>query len=118
MNTPISTLEIAKLLKTKGFDKECRLCMEDGDERALPFNCGNTLHKNSIHPYYSVPTVTEVLMWLYEEHGIWISVFSTDDVTMFSYKISSKFGQHYSPNFNSPTEAYEAGIKYVLEKLI
>jgi hypothetical protein len=64
------------------------------------------------------PTISDVVMWLYKEHGIWISVFSTDDVTMFSYKISCRQGHNYSPNFNSPTEAYEAAIVYTLNNLI
>jgi hypothetical protein len=115
MNIPIS-FEIAKLLKEKGFNEQGLSIYLDGEIEELRSTISNNQFMTS--RTYSAPTIAEVVMWLYEKHEIWISVFSTDDVTMFSYKISSKFGQHYSPNFNSPTEAYEAGIKYVLEKLI
>ena len=49
MNNPVG-FYTSKLLKEKGFDEECRLCVEDGDERPLPFNCGKTIHRNSLHP--------------------------------------------------------------------
>lgn len=67
MNTPVS-FELAKLLKEKGFDEECRLFVEDGDEGPLPFNCLNTIHRNSLHPYYSAPTIAEVVMWCFNKY--------------------------------------------------
>ena len=73
MNTSVS-FPIAKSLKEKRYDEPCMLCVEEGDERPLPYDLksGNTLHINSTHPYYSAPTIAEVVMWLYEKHGIWI----------------------------------------------
>ena len=125
MNTPVS-FEIAKLLKEKGFDEECRLCVEDGDERPLPFNCGNTLHKNSLHPYYSAPTIGKVVMWLYEKYGIWIvcsQALDTEMATVNLYwfwvavKESEEIAYQYF-DFKSPTEAYKAGIQHTLNNLI
>ena len=135
MITPVN-LKLAKSLKEKGFDEECRLCVEDGDKRPLPFNCGNTLHRNSLHPYYSAPTTGEVLMWLYENHGIWVYTYSVAPYILekeeypkivfvskvqkfkeFDIFINTDNGLAVN-HYKTPTEAYEAGIKYCLEKII
>jgi len=119
MNKEVS-FQIAKLLKEKGFNEEVRDYYEEKDgtfyhSQYFRDNISiNEKHKG----FVTAPTIAEVVMWLYEKHGIWISVFSTDDVTMFSYKISCRQGHNYSPNFNSPTEAYEAAIVYTLNNLI
>ena len=133
MNTPVS-FELAKLLKEKGFDEYCKLCVEEGDERPLPFNAGNILHKNSLHPYYSTPTIAEVVMWLYEKHGIWIGVDcdcygilwyanlsvasekNWDNIHLRHEIISAS--KKFPNEHNSPTEAYEAAILYTLNNLI
>ena len=142
MNTPVS-FPIAKLLKEKGFDELCKLCVEDGDERPLPFNCGNTIHRNSLHPYYSAPTIAEVVMWLYEKHGTWIAVNRVvigSDEWDYGYIISylpkeyefeKRRSKHlveiqsfkegvgsYHGAWYTPTEAYEAAIEYTLKNLI
>lgn len=69
----------------------------------------------------SAPTITEVIMWLYEKHGIWISVDYMDDVALFggivtTIKNNTQIYEKYF--FLSPTEAYESGINYVLNNLI
>lgn len=118
MNTPVS-FSLAKLLKEKGFDEPCKLCVEDGDERPLPFNCGNTIHRNSLHPYYSAPTISDVVMWLYEKYGIWISVDPENDINnTWFHTISRGTSTTIFGNYSSPTEAYEAGIEDVLINMI
>ena len=117
MNTPVS-FEIAKLLNEKEFDEPCKLCVEDGDERPLPFNCGNTIHRNSLHPYYSAPTIADVVMWLYKEHGIWISVDPVNDTDTWFYTISHNKSETVFGNYNGPIEAYEKGIEHVLNNMI
>ena len=130
MNTPVD-FSTAKLLKEKGFDEYCKLCVEEGDERPLPFNAGNTLHKNSLHPYYSTPTIAEVVMWLYEKYGIWIQgPFPYNDgkwewvIFLLKEPLNGTDGyknimslHHHPYKFNSPTEAYEAAIEYTLKTL-
>ena len=61
------------------------------------------------------PTIAEVVMWFYENHGIWIGVNLN-----FRYQIETKkHGVLHAKNeFNSPTDAYEAAITYALENLI
>jgi hypothetical protein len=145
MNKPVR-YPIAKLLKEKEFDVPVnsyysgdRFCLnysiinqysqeyieDKGDCLIIPYTSGEgSLYLETINfnswggDDYSAPTIADVVMWLYEKHGIWIGVFSTDDVSMFSYKISSKQGHNYSPNYKSPTEAYEAAIEYTLNSLI
>lgn len=135
MTTPVN-IEIAKLLKEKGFDEECRLCVEDGDERPLPFNCGNTIHRNSLHSYYSAPTIAEVVMWLYKKHGIWINpiprlsswIFTIQEVRTSNnesligidfYESNTYLKSKGVPTImNSPTEAYLGAIEYTLNNLI
>lgn len=80
MNTPV-TFPIAKLLKEKGFDKEChsyyvpeihqRICYQEYG--------GEKFDMNKIHTAYgkecfSAPTIAETCIWLYEKHGIWIQI--------------------------------------------
>lgn len=72
-------------------------------------------------------TITEVIMWLYEKHGIWIQPTICNDKTfrvgcielknhpLVEHIVRNKNEQLY---FNSPTEAYEAAIEYTLNNLI
>lgn len=61
------------------------------------------------------PTITEVVMWLYEKHGIWISV---EQNSFIGGGKSSFISNVKRAEYNSPTEAYEAAIEYCLTKLI
>lgn len=67
----------------------------------------------------SAPTITEVVMWLHNKHNIWISVYKYKDHAA-DVNDNIVFRGHYTKfkDFNSPTEAYEAAINYVLTKLI
>jgi hypothetical protein len=148
MNTPVS-FELAKLLKEKGFSWECsqfycktkndkKFYLTTGTEYESDRDCiwdwnlnggkSGTLTKTIPYPndtnaiYYSAPTISDVVMWLYEKHGFWCYVYtngklwypciqysSLGDMAVLSGKIGL---------FNSPTEAYEAGIEYTLKNLI
>ena len=127
------TFEQAKLLKEKGFDVECKMCVEEGAERPLPFNCGNTIHKNSLHPYYSAPEQWQVVEWLRVNHDIW--VYSECDVygdgwypkilpcsrTVWSnVKLREKieeFTRYRNLGYKTPQEAYSAAFDYILTNL-
>jgi hypothetical protein len=141
MNKP-ANFEIAKLLKEKGFSWECshfyskdkydrefylRTGLEyDSDRDCIwdwNLNGGKSGMLSKIIPYpnddtaiyYSAPTIADVVMWLYEKHGIWISVTKYknygDDVTYFTPDNERHI-------YKTPTEAYEARIKHTLENLI
>ena len=101
MNTPVS-YELAKLLKAKEFEQDAF----------------KHINKATMEGTLVFPSIAEVIMWLYEKYNIWISV---------TYQRHSE-GKHwrYTINqiyrteivlweHNTPTEAYEAAIKYCLE---
>ncbi len=102
MNTDIS-FSIAKLLEEKGYDEPCANLYYE------PERCKK-------------PTIADVVMWLYEKHGIWIDVslnqFSKPNDLQWMYSIifTSDCTYSHSPkSYNSPTEAYEAAIEYILK---
>lgn len=138
MNTPVK-FEIAKLLKEKGFEQkerpsyllvpfgECTQIGQDADKLGVGDIIGFYLPNKTVN----APTISEVVMWLYEKHGIWITVYTMDKwlpngndrEQLFDYSLKQmKLGLIDIPKkpeeFNSPTEAYEAGIEYTLKNLI
>jgi hypothetical protein len=119
MNTPIS-FEIAKLLKEKGFDEVCQkwYSVEGGLYYQDEFD-----NNRGFIPVCEceAPTIADAVMWLYEKHGIWISVshkrHSQNKHFAYNIKQANEI-ETYLWEFNSPTESYEAAIKYCLENLI
>lgn len=139
MNTTIS-FEVAKLLKEKGYKDYCvnfytkpNSKMFGVDERDRPYPIKNTpkklyragehlvLHRKNI---IAAPTISEVVMWLYKRHEIWISVIcDVGNDLLFTFKIySTKIGEEKcivnGNMYNSPKESYLEAIKYVLTNLI
>ena len=142
MNKEVS-FPIAKLLKEKGFDLPTQKYYEHAlksvknreDGYSGPFgwkkgelnlqtgyfvNSSKTADLTSEMWYMcSAPTIADVVMWLYEKHGIWISVNATEDLKSFWYEIRGVGRIWFTgKNCNSPTEAYEAAIEYTLNNLI
>ena len=134
MNTPVN-FEIAKLLKEKGYSSITE------DPIYYYINEVNNIKehqlKNQSNLYYAdfdyilledeypAPTISQVVMWLYEKHDIWIECLHRGDMGNFTFKISKlKKGWRTDPHyihdkgFNLPTEAYIEAIKYCLTKLI
>lgn len=129
------TFEIAKLLKEKGFN--------DGADYWYSVE-GSLYHVNEFNncsgyiPDHScdAPTISDVIDWIYEKHGIWILV----DWMTRTKPYHSGFYSHLrgtskrlnSDNlivinntedlgyeiFHTPQEAYLAGIEYTLNNLI
>lgn len=133
MNTPVN-FEFAKLLKEKGFDKYGYL--QDvwlGNKYEWR---GKGKNKKSVEiPVFGLgstsvlPTIGDVVMWLYEKHSLWILILPT--VTgYFAYKIVDvqlnpekpierpPYNNVSANDYNSPTEAYKAAIEYTLKNLI
>jgi len=118
MNTPVN-FEIAKLLNKKGL----YISSEKRYNRKGTFEYSKSWS-------VAAPSISEVVMWLYKKHGIWISVYimdkwlpnGNDREQLFDYSLKQmKLGLIDIPKkpeeFNSPTEAYEAAIKYSLDKI-
>jgi hypothetical protein len=146
LNKPVD-FPTAKLLKEKGFDVPVRSYhlegkysdfvhegFEDdywGDNKIVNWNKDNIGIK-PFKGFVSAPTIAEVVMWLYEKHGIWIwvSAKTLDDGSNNTIFVScgryvptrKKNGFEIDPVIyrpkDNPTEAYEAGIEYVLKNLI
>jgi hypothetical protein len=104
---------------------------------AVSFELAKLLIQKSydLHPDFkdSYPTIAEVVMWLYEKHGIWIWITPQIDMkgefywkwyanklNRMSPKSATSMIQH--PMFRdmnpTPEKSYEAGIEYVLKNLI
>lgn len=75
------------------------------------------LEKNIDMPVQT--TISDVVMWLYEKHGIWIS--SSVVNGRFRYEITKTHGNYFeysSFDYILPTEAYEKAIFYCLTNII
>lgn len=120
--------ELAQILKEKGYDvPTLSFYFKIGAKGngGTPFNWNIYKHKDSD---FSAPTIAEVCMWLYEKHGIWIEVgsgnlFHKDKFYILikihnvdRWDLTSLDNKIHSP-YNTPTEAYEAAIEYVLKNL-
>ena len=129
MNTHVN-FEIAKLLKEKGFDKPCNLYYyvdNNIHEQKNKYCKGRLLDRNCYDNQYSVPTLLEVITWLYDKYGIWVSV-QYKGVTINKELIEFQYDIQYCkqvPNliisknsFSSPRKAYREAIDYVLNKVI
>jgi hypothetical protein len=114
MNTPIS-FEMAKLLKEKGFDRPCYHYYYNNKLDSSSKDNWNALNG------YSAPTITEVVMWLYDKYGIWVSVNTEPESGVFYFSVDKNKGDFFydkGEDYPSPTEAYEAAILYTLKNLI
>jgi hypothetical protein len=140
MTTPVS-FEIAKLLKEKGFDELCNnhysQALFEGTnpdwEGVFPkysvfkhsdYHNNSKPNNNNLWFECSAPTISEVIMWLYEKHGVWVVVnidiqnrwyfelFNLKDKRNAEILIDDEYW------LNSPTEAYEVAIEYCLTNLI
>lgn len=83
--------------------------------------CFGCKKSNGYFETFSAPTIAEVVMWIYEKHGIWISLPYLDSEFLFGYvikRIETDTIEAINKNYNSPTEAYESAIEHTLTKLI
>lgn len=132
MTTPVN-FELAKLLKEKGFDVPVRTYrlegkysdfihegFEDeywGDNKIVNWN-KDIIGIKPFKGFVSAPTIAEVVMWLYEKHGIWIWVEHYENDSKFIPQIPKANLSRVLSFYDSPTEAYEAAIEYCLTNLI
>ena len=97
MNTPVN-VELNKLLKEIKFEE------------------------TTGRYFYPAPNIGDVVMWLYEKHGIWIVILpellNGTEIRYYPSVFEQGIGEDVESYFNSPTEAYEAAIEYTLKELI
>lgn len=107
MNTPVS-FDMKMFLIEKGMSLHY----------TVRYATDTTIEEFIVH---DKPTIADVVMWIYEKHGIWI-------VSKKVNGLNKWFAQIYKNNSNdlcdtdivtiSPTEAYTAAIEYTLKNLI
>ena len=114
------SLELAKLLKEKGFDGKCCLFGRTEDLE-VPIQKEN--NKGIDYECVVIPTFQRAMKWLREVHKIHITISpisgkgygailcDVGDFDDFNYIGETDFFFH-------PEQAVEAGIKYALENLI
>jgi len=109
--TPIS-LQLVKMLKESGFYNDWR-----GMRRMY-----QTQKKQQTFCFYTLPTIADVIKWIYINHRIWIEDWTTfDEDETYGYLIITKKGINYtrSPrNFKSSAESYLAAFEHTLNNLI
>ena len=112
MNTTVS-FEIVKLLEKIGWK--------------FPYTIEYLEELQGTNNYVeSIPTIADVVMWIYEKHGIWIEIGYGLHASGFYFGVSTIENHEYInqklisdvPPFSTPTEAYEAAIEYTLKNLI
>lgn len=123
MNETVS-FELAKLLTQKGFNNQCSNFYTNPRCKSIS---GNAATLDSRHIYYA-PNIAEVVMWLYEKHGIWISCERTLEIENYVFGYTVYYGEAPQNDggvcadeeigFDSPEESYEAAIDYTLKNLI
>jgi hypothetical protein len=131
------SFEIAKLLKEKGFDGECRAFWKDWNGEIRLCSCNNAhmfeyCHNSMLERYndaeetnIAAPTLQMAMKWLREEHDKSIEVRSQGLkatglgwVTEI-YNLKNQDGEYHNASTQpSYEEACEAAIKYCLENLI
>ena len=129
------SFEVSKLLKEKGFTWNSRkiilekegLKVETGNvEESLDykFNCynedGKPIRPNKYtetNKHYPRPTHALAIKWIRENFGYYIGILISTN-TKYSYSIQMTDGEYMqitSNDYDSPEEATEAALKYVLE---
>jgi len=128
--TQVVPINIAKLLKDKGFDKKTSgRCYTPEDElqiRHMQYEyCFNTdAPKNTFwKQLISAPSIAEVVEWLYEKHQIWIKVsveewFEDDTEREFNWYITSGTYTQIDVGFKSPSESYFSAFEFILKELL
>ena len=126
------SLEVAKLLKDKGFDECCYACYDF-------FESGVTLYKGWTFEYEGIPvhnssskikcpTHQMAMKWLREAKGIYITIGHGDYPSLKKHffmptieDLEAVYGvddEEVTQDFDTYEEAVEAALKYCLTKVI
>lgn len=134
MNKPVS-LELKQLLYNKGWRYELS---DDISETSSLYNNHSLAEErfNQNYIIYVDITIADIIMWLYDKHGIWIGVELTDNTKEFYFQptIWTMKDRDYNDEdmidqaksicewrtwkYNSIQEAYIEAIKYCLNDKI
>lgn len=106
-------MKIFKQLSKKGYKHYYESTIEELD----------SMDKYNLHLYSEI---MQVVIWLYEKHGIWIVPEMISELGQTEPKFYGRIRyfedefvkQENTENYNSPTESYLAAIEYTLKNLI
>lgn len=125
MNTNVNH-EISLLLKEKGYDKICQAYFKNEslfNSIVIEQDSDNWNGDSYTNDVVSSPTISEVVIWLYEKHNLHIEILLSDDApyNTFYYRIL-RIGQYFTLSHNgiyknTPTLAYQEAILYILKNL-
>jgi hypothetical protein len=105
----VVTLQLAKLIKEKGIDTGYELGY---------YSDTNNSYK------ITAPAISGMVMWLYRNHKIWISVKQIQQKDTFTWEIVQSNEEKWhsidwsGEEINSPEEAYESAIEWILKELL
>lgn len=126
MNEPL-IFYLAKLLSTIEYNEFGPCYTLDGTYYTSSNLLNESITGEEKPEYIAAPTIASVIMWLYKNHNLWISVkISIGDKWHFElYDLTNKHNVEISIDncdtidfHNSPTEAYEKAIRYCLLNLV
>ena len=122
------SLEVAKLLKERGFDAECHayyIMYADGSKKFCVSQAYPEGHNFNGGEEYEVsaPTLQMSMKWLREEHNLYINIFVTwkNKIPHYQWSIDNLITQdtiYDTPCLEKYEEACDEAIKYCLENLI
>lgn len=113
---PMCSFEVSKLLKEKGFQVLCQKSFRPSDNKEQDI-IGDNLVTNG----YSRPTHAVAIEWIRVNFNIWIWITVINEKYTWSLEYISKYDDRVkltNSDFNSPQEATEAALLYVLTNLI
>lgn len=128
------TLEVAKLLKNKGFNKICDAgyFIADGEIAPLFFGTFRNKEEGHVSGHIAAPTLYEAQKWLREKHNCYIQVtyeayktrvnylvqvlfYEPNDDDCWSNKSTGKYGDN--AEFDSFENALNFGISEALKRI-
>ena len=120
------SLEVAKLLKEKGFSEPVHyeyhytISVPQFHKKAHNFN--GEEYANCETEWFSAPTIQRAMKWFREVHNLWCEI-SPEGKGLWYREVYSLTDEEYIPNSNahkikSYEEACESAIKFSLENLI
>ena len=124
MNTPV-TLEIARLLKEKGYNEICQAYFNNEslfNSKVIEQDSDDWNGDSYTNDVVSAPTIAEVVMWLWKTHKIWIYIRNFETLPFCSYILQngeSMISFHNgNKGFKTPAEAYQEAVLHTLKNLI
>ncbi len=121
MTQPVN-FKLAKFLKQKGFNKPTIMAYEYRFAEHESSNYKGMLTNKILQCDILAPTISEVVEWLYEKYDLWLWVEQKHTTNKFEwickYKHKGLYKDFEISLYDTHTEAFEKGIKYVIIHII